>query len=294
MFEIKHLKTLAAIRNSGSIRKAAEYLFTSQSALSHQVKELEGRVNAELFVRHSSPIQFTPAGQMMLSLANEVLPKVELTIHSLNGKIKNNTLSIAIKCHACFQWLLPVTNQLEQDLNGINIEFIDTPFTRNDEKLSPANILFTDELVSSPVYQHDHIGSFEVVAVVPKNHPLTQLDFLTAEHFIDQTLLTYPVATEQLDIFIHCLTPAQVSPKVIKHVKNSHVILQMVGAQMGIAVLPNWLVNTLALNSLVDVIPITANRLNKTMYMRTTKTDVSNDAIKILLPRIKKAFQQMV
>jgi LysR family transcriptional regulator for metE and metH len=113
-------------------------------------------------------------------------------------------------------------------------------------------------------------------------------------HFADQTLLTCPVKAEQLDIFIHCLTPAQVTPKVIKHVKNSHVILQMVAAHMGIAVLPNWLVNTLALQSFVDVVPITANGLSKTLYMRYTKSDVSIDVIKTLLPRVQSAFQQLI
>ena len=132
------------------------------------------------------------------------------------------------------------------------------------------------------------------MAVVAKNHPLTQHGFLTAEHFIDQTLLTYPVAPEQLDIFIHCLTPAQVAPVVIKHVKNSHVILQMVAAHMGIAVLPNWLVNTLALQSLLDVIPITANGLRKNLYMRYNKNNKAINAIQSLCPRVQQAFKQLV
>lgn len=93
---------------------------------------------------------------------------------------------------------------------------------------------------------------------------------------------------------MHCLTPAQVAPKVIKHIKNSDVILQMVAAHMGIAVLPNWLVNTLALQSFVDVVPITADGLSKTLYMRYTKNDVSIDAIKTLLPKVQSAFQQLV
>lgn len=169
MFEVKYLKTLQALKHSGSIQKAAEYLFTSQSALSHQIKELESRINAELFVRHSSPIEFSSAGQQMLSLASDVLPKIELTINSLKGKISNNKLSIAIKCHACFQWLLPVTKQLEKEINDISVEFIDTPFTQDDEKFSLANILFTDELIASAVQQSDYIGKFKLVTVAPKN-----------------------------------------------------------------------------------------------------------------------------
>ncbi|HET8882934.1 MAG TPA: LysR family transcriptional regulator, partial [Solimonas sp.] len=39
--EIRHLQTLAALADSGSLAKAAERVFVTQSALSHQLKALE-------------------------------------------------------------------------------------------------------------------------------------------------------------------------------------------------------------------------------------------------------------
>jgi LysR family transcriptional regulator for metE and metH len=66
MFEIKHLKTLKTLAETGNIRKTAEVLFTSQSALSHQIKDLEKRLSTSLFIRNTSPVEFTEQGNILL------------------------------------------------------------------------------------------------------------------------------------------------------------------------------------------------------------------------------------
>ncbi len=63
MIEIKHLKTLQALRNSGSLAGAAAALHQTQSALSHQFSDLEQRLGFRLFVRKSQPLRFTPQGK---------------------------------------------------------------------------------------------------------------------------------------------------------------------------------------------------------------------------------------
>ena len=69
MIEIKHLKTLQALRNSGSLAAAAATLHQTQSALSHQFSDLEQRLGFRLFIRKSQPLRFTPQGEILLQLA---------------------------------------------------------------------------------------------------------------------------------------------------------------------------------------------------------------------------------
>ena len=54
MIEVKHLKTLQALRNCGSLAAAAATLHQTQSALSHQFSDLEQRLGFRLFVRKAS------------------------------------------------------------------------------------------------------------------------------------------------------------------------------------------------------------------------------------------------
>ncbi|MDO6805974.1 LysR family transcriptional regulator, partial [Wenyingzhuangia sp. 1_MG-2023] len=59
MLEIKHLRTLVALRDGGTLVEAAKRLYLTQSALSHQLKDLEDKLGVRLFVRKSKPIRFT-------------------------------------------------------------------------------------------------------------------------------------------------------------------------------------------------------------------------------------------
>ena len=79
MIELRHLRTLMALKESGSLAGAAKKRFVTQSALSHQIKELETRINSAIFVRKSKPLTFTHEGARLLNLAEEILPKVIAT-----------------------------------------------------------------------------------------------------------------------------------------------------------------------------------------------------------------------
>jgi LysR family transcriptional regulator for metE and metH len=74
VLEIRHLKTLHALREADSLVEAAERLHLTQSALSHQFKELEERLGLPLFVRKTKPMRFTSAGLRLLQLADATLP----------------------------------------------------------------------------------------------------------------------------------------------------------------------------------------------------------------------------
>ncbi|PYB25969.1 LysR family transcriptional regulator, partial [Pseudomonas aeruginosa] len=76
MLELRHLKTLHALREADSLVEAAERLHLTQSALSHQFKELEERLGMQLFVRKTKPVRFTSAGLRLLQLADSLLPQL--------------------------------------------------------------------------------------------------------------------------------------------------------------------------------------------------------------------------
>ena len=60
--ELRHLRTLLALREAGSLVAAAERLFLTQSALSHQLKDLANRLGCSLFVRKTRAVRITSVG----------------------------------------------------------------------------------------------------------------------------------------------------------------------------------------------------------------------------------------
>jgi len=313
MFEIKHLKTLTTLANTGNIRKAAEELFSSQSALSHQIKDLEQRLNAPLFIRNTSPVEFTEAGKVLLSLGEELLPKIKEANNTLKSpSLAPSSLKIAIACHACFQWLLPVTSHFSQQKNKVELEFIDESFETHRQKKQSEDkidILFTDEKLTEENVIYQEIGQFEVMAVLSNEQASkVQLSgrvesfshddeittpYLLPENFSQLTLLTYPLPPEQLDIFKLFLTPAKCKPSKIKQVTNSHVMLQMVSANMGIATLPDWLVSSVTQQSLFHCMRLGETGIHKKLYARYDKNSKQRDMIEKLLPEAIREFTNL-
>ncbi|MEK6163469.1 LysR family transcriptional regulator [Vibrio cholerae] len=60
MIELKHLKTLISLRDTGSLTATATSLHLTQSALSHQIKDLEARIGGQLFLRKTRPVRLPP------------------------------------------------------------------------------------------------------------------------------------------------------------------------------------------------------------------------------------------
>jgi len=313
MFEIKHLKTLTTLANTGNIRKAAEELFSSQSALSHQIKDLEQRLNTPLFIRNTSPVEFTEAGKVLLSLGEELLPKIKDANNTLKSpSLAPSSLKIAIACHACFQWLLPVTSHFSQQNNKVELEFIDESFEIHKHKKQSedkVDILFTDEKLAEENVIYQEIGQFEVMAVLSNEQASkvqlservvyfsqgseTTTPYLLPEHFRQLTLLTYPLPPEQLDIFKLFLTPAKCKPSKIKQVTNSHVMLQMVSANMGVATLPDWLVSSVTQQSLFHCMRLGETGIHKKLYARYDKNSKQRDMIEKLLPEAIREFTNL-
>ena len=124
MIELRHLKTLVALRDSGSLIEAADSLCLTQSALSHQLRDLEERLDCRLFVRKTRPPQFTSAGRRLLAAADEILPMIanaEKDVGRLTAG-ESGRLHIGIECHSCFQWLTPCLDQYRNNWPQVDLD----------------------------------------------------------------------------------------------------------------------------------------------------------------------------
>ena len=124
--ELRHLKTLRALRETGNLSRAAQVLNVTQSALSHQLKGLESHYGAELFERKSSPVQFTAAGQRLLRLADVVLQQVDDGERDVARLIAGatGTLRIAVECHTCFDWLMPAMDAFRTRWPEVDLDIV--------------------------------------------------------------------------------------------------------------------------------------------------------------------------
>ncbi|MEI7077656.1 HTH-type transcriptional regulator MetR [Pectobacterium versatile] len=251
MIEFKHLRTLQALRNTGSLAAAAAALHQTQSALSHQFSDLEQRLGFRLFVRKSQPLRFTPQGEILLQLAEQVLPQIQQALQSCHEP-HQTTLRLAIECHSCIQWLTPALDEFHQHWPQVVMDFKSGVTFDPQPALQQGelDLVMTSDIMPRSGLHYSPLFDFEVRLVLAPNHPLAGKEKIEPEDFTAETLMIYPVQRQRLDVWRHFLQPAGVSP-TLKSVDNTLLLIQMVAARMGIAALPHWVVESFERQGLI-------------------------------------------
>jgi LysR family transcriptional regulator for metE and metH len=103
------------------------------------------------------------------------------------------------------------------------------------------DLLITPDPVELPTLKYDSVFDYELVLAVPDNHPLAFGSSVSPSDLSSETLITYPVSAERLDVFTRFLVPAGCLPRHHRTVETTDVMLRMVAAGRGISAIPDWL-----------------------------------------------------
>ncbi len=242
--ELRHLKTLVALRDTGSLVEAAERVFLTQSALSHQLKDLETRIGCSLFIRKTRPVRFTAAGRRLLKLADDVLVSVhnaEQDIARLAGG-ESGRIFMAIECHSCFEWLLPAINEYREHWPDVELDiasgfhFAPLPaLARGD-----LDLVITADPIAELDLAYLPLFSYEAQLALPRDHELVDKPWIEPADLAREVLICYPVDRNRLDIFSSFLEPAGVEPLRVRNAELTTMMIQLVASGRGLTCLPNW------------------------------------------------------
>ena len=290
--EMRHLRTLVALRETGSLVEASERVFLTQSALSHQIKELEGRLGCSLFLRKTRPVRFTSAGNRLLQLADEVLPRLhnaELDLDRFAGG-QSGRIIMAIECHSCFEWLLPAIDAYRNEWSDVELDissgFHFAPFpalARGD-----LDLVITADPLDEPGITYFPIFSYEAQLAVAKRHPLVKKPWAEPRDLADEVVITYPVDRERLDLFSGFLEPAGVEPARVRHAELTTMIVQLVASGRGVTCLPNWALHEYLQNDYVVVRSLGEEGVWPTLYAAVRKDQADAPFMKAFIDVAKQ------
>lgn len=276
--ELRHLRTLLALKETGSVSMAAKRVYLTQSALSHQIKLMEEQFGLLLFERKSNPLRFTAAGERLIRLANEILPKVIDAEREL-ARVKHGDagqLRIAVECHTCFDWLMPAMDEFRQHWSLVELDIVSGFHT------DPVGLLLShraDWAIVSEVEENDDVlfkplFSYEMVGICAKDHSLANKDVWQAEDFAEETWVTYPVPDDMLDLYRQVLKPKDINPPR-RTTELTIALIQLVASRRGIATVPYWAVLPYLEKGYVVARKITEEGLYSNLYAAIRKEDAN-------------------
>jgi LysR family transcriptional regulator for metE and metH len=262
MIDLRHLRSLIALAETGTVSAAAQRVHLTQSALSHQLRAIERHFGTPVVRRKGQGVVLTPAGERLAALARTVANEIrnaERDVAKLT-RGESGTLRIALECHTCFDWLMPVMDRFRQHWPQVELDLV------SGFHPDPAALLLEDraDLVigSEPRARrglvHRPMFRFEILGILPTSHPLRARRYLTPADFKNETLITYPVPEDRIDVIRRFLRPARIRPAAVRTAELTVAILQLVASRRGVAALPNW-----GVRNYVDYEYVIARRLGK-------------------------------
>jgi LysR family transcriptional regulator, regulator for metE and metH len=273
VLELRHLRTLVALRDTGSLVRAAQLLNLTQSALSHQVKLMEDFYGAALFERKSVPPQFSTAGLRLLALADGVLPQVDEAERDVARLASGRAgqLRIVVECHTCFDWLMPAMDAFRARWPEVELDIV-SGFHPDPIALvlqDRADVAIVSDRDAGESVDFHPLFSFEIVALLANDHALVRKPHLTAKDFARETLITYPVPDEMLDLVRQVLEPAGIKP-ARRTTELTVAMLQLVASGRGVATLPVWAVQSYLDRGYVTARPVGRKGLTGHLYLACT------------------------
>ncbi len=246
MLDRQHLSILREVSRLGSLTAAAERLNVTQSALSHTIRKLEERYGVAVWEKDGRNLRLTEAGRYIVDLAERVLPQMERAEDVLSDYRygQRGSLKIGMECHPCHQWLMGVTKPFLVEWPDVDLE-LTTSFAFGGVAALTGyeiDILITPDPIEASGILYVPVFGYELVLAVPTNHPLALKDYAEPADVLNETLFTYPVPPERLDVFIQFLGPANARPRHHRTVETTEMMLQLVAASRGVSAIPDWLV----------------------------------------------------
>ncbi len=241
--DIRHYETVVAIVEFGSMTEAARQTSISQSAMSHRLAEAERRLGVTLFTRGAdrrlSPTNNGVAFSQAAARALADLGRLEETLAAANSAV-HATVRIGVGGYEAFHWYPSFLRLAERDHPTVELDLLavgDDP--------GPSLADRSVDLVLAPGEPSgDHmlvpVLEDELVFACAPSNALANQDTVEVADLADETYLTYnalPSPGFEYDRFIR---PAGGPPRIVRVVRQTSAIIEMVAADVGVSILSKW------------------------------------------------------
>jgi LysR family transcriptional regulator, regulator for metE and metH len=267
--ELRHLNLVRTVVEEGGLTRAGQLLGLSQSALSHQLRDIEQLLGVSLFHRVGRRLALAPAGERILRTARVVLPEVEgaeLDLARDSNEILG-TIRIGVECDSCYYWLAGSLRRFGRRYPNIVLQLSTASPQRPIQALlkNHVDLAVVAQPLREPRIKLCELFEEEFVAVMTPAHSLAQKEYLLPKDFASETLFCPGTFSEGL-LYQKVLRPAGIRPKEVNEITLTEPTLQLVKYGFGITVLARWAIHSRPPNDEFRTVPITSRGLRRTSH----------------------------
>jgi LysR family hydrogen peroxide-inducible transcriptional activator len=245
--ELHQLRYFCAVAETGSFSRAAEQSHVSQPSLSQQIMKLEDELGARLFDRLGRSVRLTETGQTFLPRARAVLRELE----AARGDVAEQKDSVA---GSVTIGVIPTVAPyfLPQRLTRFSRKYPQVQLTVVEE-ITPAllELLRASKLdlavLALPVRGHEFetfpLLTEPLFAALPRDHKLAKRRALSLKDLRSQPFLLLRDGHCFRDTAVAACDRARLHPQIIFESGQFSSLLSMVGAGMGVSIVPEMAID---------------------------------------------------
>ncbi len=299
--EVRHLRLVVAISSEGNVTRAAGKLHLSQSAVSHQLLDLERDLGTRLFDRVGKKMVPTVAGARMVANAGRILADLgdlerSVVEQRLDARIP---FRITASCFMSYSWLPTALAHFGERRPNVDLDII----LEATRRAVPA--LVADEvdlaIVTDPprdeTYACAEVAVSELVAIASPDHPVIarcKKGTLPWSALHDCELLVFDIADPDLVRLDRAIRHAHrsqtgehlVSPLQVRKIPVTDALLELVRTGRGIGIVDRWAVAPS--NKSIRVLPL-APRASRTFHAVWRESNPRRLPVDELVAVIKRA-----
>lgn len=243
LLETRDLSLISAIVAQGTVTRASQTLGLSQSALSHQLANLEERLGVPLFARAGRRLRITAQGQKLAQLAAEVLPRlfeVETQLQGFSAEPK--VIRVSAECYTSYHWLPSLLRRFHAAHPDIEVR-IGADATRDPIKALAAGDLDLALCFVDPQrrgYRATPLFKDELVFVMAPDHPLAAHRTLTQQDVAGAPLYTHEVPAHVGKRVRRQLFDSRGPLPRVTRIPFTNALVELAKAGMGLAFVTGW------------------------------------------------------
>lgn len=292
--DLKYLRLIRTIADEGNISRSADRLFLTQSALSHQLREIEGQLGFKVFLRSRNNWKLTEEGEELYRLAISVLSEIDESldkIHEIRKGAKGQ-VRFSTECYSFYHGLPAFIQKMGLLYPEIDIQLL------IEATHQPVSQLLSGELDISIVTTRPtqealeslELFEDEVFALMHHEHPMAHQEHLSASDFEKLHLIIHSLPMETVSVHRYFLEPQRIKPAKLTTIPMTEVSLELVQANMGVMCMPQWALAAFKLPESIVFKRLGSNGLKRKHYLVYRAEDKAKKYIHDFIENIRDEF----
>ncbi len=244
--ELRQLRRFVAVADELHFTRAAARLGISQPALSLHIRQLEEELGVALFRRTRRRVELTAAGEVLLTEARRTLTQLDWAVGAARRAEQGEVgrLALGFVGPATYSVLPPILRAFHERFPDVELDVDELntgqqlPALRDGRLqlgfLRPPMPADREGLVIEPILRE------AVVVALQRGHPLAGDSRVHLGDLAEETLLIFRRDLEPTlyDSYMRLCTDAGITPRVLHEANPLHLIVGLVAAGLGFALLP--------------------------------------------------------